>query len=374
MNLVIDCFKLVKGVGKSIGIYNLTKSLVEYLGQENVRKGNPQTIIVLGNEHNRTDMEVPGVTFMLMKGNPLSRVYDAWWELFGVCGVARKVGADRILFPRGFRPLFYRGKDTIIIHDLIPFYYDKHYPGFFNKYENAYIMNRLKASMRHADRIITISEASEQDIVDLVPGAKGRIKRIYNGLNDIAVSDTVNKELMPEKPYFTAVTSKLPHKNAAGIMRAYEQYYKKAKNPLEMVVIGAADTKDFVEAGDLSKEAAQHVICHAYIGAYADMCSIIRGGVFFLFMSYAEGFGFPPLEAMQLDCPVISSDRTSLPEVVNDAGILVDPDDLDKVSDAMCTLQDDEALRKRLVEKGRENIRQFSWDSRTPLYWDELFQ
>ena len=61
MNLVIDCFKLVKGAGKSIGIYNLTKSLVEYLGAENVRRNYAQTILILGNTHNRADMEVDGV-------------------------------------------------------------------------------------------------------------------------------------------------------------------------------------------------------------------------------------------------------------------------------------------------------------------------
>ena len=67
MNLIIDCFKLVKGAGKSIGIYNLTKSLVEYLGAENVRRNYAQNILVLGNSHNRKDMETDGVTFLQMK-------------------------------------------------------------------------------------------------------------------------------------------------------------------------------------------------------------------------------------------------------------------------------------------------------------------
>ena len=104
------------------------------------------------------------------------------------------------------------------------------------------------------------------------------------------------------------------------------------------------------------------------------MCRLIHEATFFLFLSYAEGFGFPPLEAMQLGCPVICSDRTSLAEVVGDAGILVDPDDIENVSSQMCYLQEQEQVRKDLVAKASTNIQRFSWDSRTPLYWDELFR
>ena len=387
MNLVIDCFKLVKGAGKSIGIYNLTKSLVEYLGAENVRRNYAQTILILGNTHNRADMEVDGVTFLLMKGNPLDRKYDLWWELFGVKHAAGKYHADRILFPRGFRPLVYHGKDTIIIHDLIPFYYDEHFPGVFNRYENAYIMNRLKASIKGADRIITISDYSMQDIARRVPGTEGKIARIYNGLNDIEgvdltaavkpAADTPDAgALQGQKDggYIIAVTSKLPHKNAPGILKAYESYYRSAVHPLRLVIIGIPDIAAQTAAGIISAEAAAHVECHGYVADYGDMCRMIHGAVFFLFLSYAEGFGFPPLEAMQLQCPVICSDRTSLAEVVGDAGILVDPDEAGAVSQAMCRLQEDPQLRADLVAKGTENIRRFSWSSRIPLYWEELFR
>ena len=185
MVLVIDTFKLIKGVGKSIGIYNLTKSIVTKLGAENVRRGMPEKIVILGNEFNRSDMDVEGVEFYQVPGDPKSRVKILLWELFGVRKEAARFQADRILFPRGFRPLVYRGQDTIIIHDLIPFYYDKHYPGYFNRLENAYIMNRLKASIRGAQRVITISDASRKEITELVPGSEGKIREIYNGINDM---------------------------------------------------------------------------------------------------------------------------------------------------------------------------------------------
>lgn len=379
MVLVIDTFKLIKGVGKSIGIYNLTKSIVTKLGAENVRRGLPEKIIILGNEFNRSDMDAEGVEFYQVPGDPKSRVKILLWELFGVRKEAARFQADRILFPRGFRPLIYRGQDTIIIHDLIPFYYDKHYPGYFNRLENAYIMNRLKASIRGAQRIITISDASREEIMQLVPGSEGKIREIYNGINDMtAYEKTAADQTASAEKTIAAVTSKLPHKNAKGILKAYGVYAgmcrEKGLEPMPIRIIGIGS---FEDAG-LSREeqdalSGLDISCFSYIEKYEDMCRMIADARCFLFLSYAEGFGFPPLEAMQLGTPVVCSDRTSLPEVVGDAGLLVDPDALQDVGEALIRLQTDDLLCSDLIRKGYRNVTRFGWDTRTQEYWDELF-
>ena len=406
MNLVVDCFKLVKGAGKSIGIYNLAKSIVTHLGEKALReqeglKHAGQTIIVLGNAYNRKDFDVPGVTFVEMKGNPQNKIYCILWELMLVVRYADKYHADRILFPRGFRPLggiksagIRAGgrsiRDTIIIHDLIPFYYDKYYPGVFNKLENAYIMNRMKASIRRADRVITISDYSKQDILDKVPGCESKITVINNGLNDVSFDrsgegnqgknmggdaggdrreDTA--ENGAKKRYIVAMTSALPHKNAKGVLSAYEAYYRQTENPLELLVIGIADSSFYPE---MDREAAGHVTFCKFVEKFDELCRMVAEAEAYLFLSYVEGFGFPPLEAMQLGVPVVCSCRSSLPEVVGDAGVLVEPDDLDAVGKALVKVTTDQAFREELIGKGYENIRRFSWDSRTDLYWEELFR
>ena len=382
MNLVIDCFKLVKGAGKSIGIYNLAKSITEHLGQKiadnpNQAKAKEEdSIIILGNSSNRAEFDVPGVTFVEVKGNPLNKIYCILWELFIVTRYARKYSADRILFPRGFRPLrCFAGKnfkDTIIIHDLIPFFYDEHFPGVFNKTENAYIMNRLKASIKGADRVITISKCSKDDILKRIPGCGDKITVINNGVNTVTYpvtnTDSTNEK---EKDYIVAMTTTLPHKNAGGILKAYETYYKMADKPLELAVIGIADTSFYAE---MDREAAAHVTCYKFFEKFDDVCRKTAGGKAYLFLSFMEGFGFPPLEAMQMGVPVVCSDRSSLPEVVQDAGILVDPDDINKVAKALIQITTDEEKRAELIAKGYENVKRFSWESRTDLYWKELFQ
>lgn len=410
MNLVIDCFKLVKGAGKSIGIYNLALSITRHLGaraQEQMKAqeepdgkqdgsgggrsgvssgmasdknggGEQDTIIVLGNSYNREEFDVPGVTFVEVDGNPLNKLYCILWELWLVKKYAANYQADRILFPRGYRPISRKGnigsckggrkiKDAIIIHDLIPFYYDKHYPGFFNKLENAYIMSRLKTSMKKAGRIITISEASRKDILDKVPGCGGKIAVIHNGLNDVSFEKAGDAA----DSYIVAMTSALPHKNAKGVLKAYEEYYKKAAHPLRLVVIGIEDTSLYK---GMEKEAAAHVTCHKFFQGFDEVCRVVAGARAYLFLSYVEGFGFPPLEAMQLGVPVVCSGRSSLPEIVQDAGILVEPDDLAAVAQALIDVTEKEELRAELIEKGYRNIQRFSWESRTELYWKELFE
>ncbi len=89
----------------------------------------------------------------------------------------------------------------------------------------------------------------------------------------------------------------------------------------------------------------------------------------FLFLSLIEGFGYPPIEAMQLGVLVICSYTSSLPEVVGEAAVLVDPLDVNRVAGKMEELLGDETKQRELVEKGYKNIERFSWDSRAKLYW-----
>lgn len=377
MRLVIDCFKLVKGQGKSIGIYNLAKNLTRHLAETNQNREHCEEIVVLGNEYNRKDFEVPGVRFIQVKGNPLSRLSYTLWELFGVVSAVKKAGGDRVLFPRGYRPLFYRGKDIVIIHDLIPFFYDRHFPGVLNRVENAYIMNRLKASIRHAYRVVTISEYSMKEMEEICPDCRKRTRVIYNGINPVPCSE-VPSSLKPEGPYLYAGVSALPHKNALGVLKTYEAYFKaeirEGKNPARLVIIGI-DSPESIPGGEvLSPQAAEHVTCCRYIESGEEMHSLLAGASAFLFLSLIEGFGFPPLEAMQLGVPVICSNRSSLPEVIGDAGLLTDPDDIDGTVSCIRRLLGDEALRKELIEKGYENVKRFDWDSRIERYWEVLTQ
>lgn len=349
MNVVIDCFKLVKGSGKSIGIYNVALNLVRNLANDGQNDNN---YIVLGTKLNRDDFDVDGVTFVEVNNNPLNKLFCIYWELFGVVRWYKKLLGDVILLPRGYTSLFRRMNDIIIVHDLIPFYYDEHYPGFFNKFENYYIMNRLRRSIIDANMVVTISDFSKQDIVKHTGVSESKISVIYNGLNRVSCDEKIKED------YIVAITSGLPHKNAEGIVRSYAAYNAKSDNPLPLTIIGIDSVDKYV----LTEDVKARITCRKYIDSDAELHSVISKAIFMMFLSEIEGFGFPPIEAMQLGVPVICSNSSSLPEVTGDAAILVSPHDYDDAADKMLLLQQDSEFRNDLVLKGYQNIKRFNWD------------
>ena len=380
MKLVIDCFKLVKGTGKSIGIYNLTKNLVENLAESNNKesdtkgssgKGNSNkkdSIIVLGTKHNREDFDIPGVKFVSVKYNPYNKLVCIIWELYLVTIALKKIRADRVLFPRGFAPLFHATEEYVIIHDMIPFYYHKNFPGILNPLENLYIMWRLKASAKKCDGVLTDSIASKQEILRLTKINEHKVHVVYPGQNKISLEPKEEKEKTTEpeqtSEYICAITSQLPHKNAKGVIESYTEYYKKTENPMPLVIIGLENINEY----SVPDEVRSNITCYKYLKEDADMYKIIRQSRLFLFLSYIEGFGFPPLEAMQLGVPVICSNVSSIPEVVGDAAVLVDPYDSEQIAEKLSEMTSNRELCEKYVLKGYDNAERFLWKNRIVEY------
>jgi glycosyltransferase involved in cell wall biosynthesis len=214
-------------------------------------------------------------------------------------------------------------------------------------------MWRLKASARKADKVITISEASKCDVIKYSKTNEDRIVVINNGYNAIAKREY--KEA--DKPYILAITSDLPHKNAIGIAKSYEEYFKASNNPLPLTIIGIENLSGF----GIDKSVADNITCIKYVGKNEELHQLIYGAKLFLFLSLVEGFGFPPIEAMQLGTPVICSDRSSLPEVVGDAAVLVNPENYKEVGKTIEKVLDAAFDTESLCKKGLDNVDRFSW-------------
>lgn len=359
MRIGFDCAKLAKGTGKSIGIYNVAKSVVENLVTVMPEE---HQLVVFGNEYNREDFDIEGVEFILSDLNINDKKDVLMWELFRVNKYIKKYNIDKIVYPRGFTSFFCPVEDIIIVHDLIPFYYDKHYKGTLGRAENAYIMYRLKQSIKSAKKVITISEYSKSDIINIVPKAASKIKVIYHGFDrrrDKFAS------IPSDYDYIFGVTSGLPHKNAKGIVKAYEAYCNKVKKPVKLVLAGIKSLED---AGiEVDQSIAGNIICQKGMSD-AQYYGTFRSSKLLLFLPYIEGFGLPPLEAMELGVPVIASNRTSVPEVVDDAGILVDPDDYEAASEGIIKILEDVEYKKDLIFNGYVNLNNFRWEEKIQEY------
>jgi glycosyltransferase involved in cell wall biosynthesis len=218
-------------------------------------------------------------------------------------------------------------------------------------------------SIRSSNQIITISLASKNDILSMVDVGEEKITVIHNGCNAISYSkDKSNCS------YIVAITSGLPHKNADGIVNSYFEYVRTYADPLPITIIGIPDINKY----DLPDEIRIRITCIKFIKDDRELHKIIANAKMFLFLSLIEGFGFPPIEAMQLGVPVICSRLSSLPEVVSEAAVLVDPTNYKEVAGALNALLNDEERQNELIIAGYQNYERFSWESRAKLYWDIL--
>lgn len=363
MRVVIDCFKLVKGNGKSIGIYNLALNLARNLA---ATKSDEDEIVVLGTKKNASDFGVPGVRFVYVPYNPEKKIVFLLWELFLVSIALRKIKPDKVVFPRGFAPLFHVCEEYVIIHDMIPFYYHENYPGVLPKLENAYIMWRLKASAKKVTGVFTVSEASKRDIVKYAKIGEKKIKVIYSGQNKLSLH---GKQI--KKNYISAMVSALPHKNAEKVLKSYVKYFEKVENPKNLYMIGIENSMLDQLCSELTKEIKSHITCHKFFEKDEDMQEVVMNSNYFLFLSRKEGFGFPPLEAMQMGVPVICSNASSLPEVVGNAAILVSPEDEEAVAEAMIQMER-EGIAEKYIKLGYENVKKFLWADKINEYKDVL--
>lgn len=382
MRLVIDCFTLTKAEGKSMNVYNVAKNIVENLSRDmdrTVSVGTSGTayknnIIVLGNKNNREDFDLPGIKFVCVKYNPNDKAICRMWEHSLVSLALRKLRPDRVLFPTGIAPVVNGIDSVVIVQDMIPFYYEEYYPGLLNK-DGKYNMRRLLASIRSASSVITVSEYTKMNIIKYTGVAADKITVINNGINnEIEVDESkygyaINPEdirsiaTLPEKPYISALGSILPHKNTEGLVRAYRAYYKLSQNPMDLVIIGVDNLKQF----HIEPQIEKHITYFKYIVKDSDVYNVIKKSKVFLFPSKQEGFGLAPLEAMVLGVPVVCSDSSSLPEVVGDAALTVDCEDEVDIAQGLLCMEKEE-LRKDYIAKGLKNIKRFSWESKIQEY------
>lgn len=352
MNILIDCYELIKGYGKSLGIYNYTRDLLKFLVPKLTEKYN---VIIICNESNARDFTYSNCKMAILNPIPYDSKNKVLWEFHKVNNYIRKFNVDLYYSPRGFTPLLKECKLCTTIHDLIPFYYKYNYRDQIKKLENLYITKRLKQSALKADKIITISEFSKKQIIDQFQVSEEKISVIYNGMND----NKYYRDVKIEEEYIFAISSILAHKNLTGILKGYEEYCKINEKPLKLKVCGVKDYARY--KGKISIETWKNVEFLKYLSD-EELNGYYKNAKCFLFLSKIEGFGFPPLEAMKFQTPVICSDIECLREVVGNAALLVDPDNYFEIGKNINKLVNDSNTANYLISQGNKKYIEYGWE------------
>jgi glycosyltransferase involved in cell wall biosynthesis len=272
---------------------------------------------------------------------------------------------DLTFVPAHTLPLMFPGRAAVTVHDLGFRYFPQAHP----TRARLYLDMTTRYSARRAAIVLADSHATADDLTRFYGTSPTKIHVVYPGVEAPVVGDISNvrrKYQLPER-YFLFIGTLQPRKNIARIVQAYRLYRELGDKSTGLVLAGGK--------GWLYDQAwvagCDGITMPGYVDE-SDKGALYTGAQALIFPSLYEGFGFPILEAMHCGTAVIASNTSSLPELVGDAGLLVNPLDVEAITTAMLQL-DDDTLHRSLCEKGVHQARKFTWDAaahQTFAAWD----
>lgn len=277
---------------------------------------------------------------------------------------------DVFFSPTHYAPRFSPVPTVVSVMDLSYLYF----PEMFNKSDLLQLRSWTAYSVKKASKILTISNSSKDDIIKEYKVGKDKVVVTHLGIKNTvtltphiySMSQLKAKYGLSDN-YLLFVGTLQPRKNIKRLIEAFEKVIKPkveshTVNDLQLIIVGRKGWL-YEEILDAPKDLGieQHV---KFLENVQDdeLPLFYKNALMFVLPSLYEGFGLPVLEAMKQGCPVITSNISSLPEAGGDAALYVDPEDIDDIAEKITQLVKNEKLRKELVEKGKAQVKKFSWE------------
>lgn len=347
-------------VRQGAGIGRLTRGLVHGLAQ--VDRENRYSLVVRGLLP-RVDLPSNFRLCRLPLSERLSHI--VWYRLGLPLAVDLFTGPlDVFHSPDYLLPPLRGGARVITVHDLtflvVPQYAEPNLA--------RYLARKLPRSIERATLVLADSEATRQDLLSLMRVPPEKVEVVYAGVDSsfAPVTDTARLEQVRAKygidgPFILNVGTLEPRKNLEGLLRAYALLRAEGRLPHRLVVAGGRgwlyqSLFALVEELGLGKAAS-------FLGYVPDedLPPLLSMAEVFVYPSFYEGFGLPPLEAMACGTPVVASRAPCLPEVLGEAALLVDPLDHQALAGAILRVLEDSELRRALLAKGRAQAAKYTW-------------
>ena len=348
--------------GSDAGVATYAKNLIKHL----VRLNSNHELYFFGSP-DFLDVTEDGRIHLI----PTSRsVNGGWkrilWEQFILPSKVKRNQMDVMFYPDHTGSIFRNLKRTIItIHDLSFMAMPETFPFTTRTYKSL----AVQQSIRKADLIIAVSQATKNECIRLLNIPEDKIKVVHNGI-DKSFKKNIEKDLLDNARrkfglfgrFILFVGTLEPRKNIVRIIRAYHHLRNSFHVQQDLVISGKKGwlySEIFHEVERLRLK--KHVHFLDYV-TQKDLVSLYSLADMFVYPSLYEGFGFPPLEAMACETPVVSSNISSMPEVLGDAAVLVNPYSVEEITTAMSKVLLDNELRMKLISRGLERVKNLSWE------------
>ncbi len=300
-----------------------------------------------------------------------------WREQIFLPKILNAAKIDLIHFPHWNAPLFYHGPFVVTIHDLLLLHYPTRQAStlgpltyFFKNLAFRAVLNR---AVKNACQIIAPCEFTKHDIIKTLKISPHKISvTSLAPISNIQYSISPPPSL-PTQPYILYVGVAYPHKNLLGLIKAWKIFNAKYDAGYRLVLVGKENYfYRQLKNHSLLKDLPNKPIFTGFIPD-EELPYFYKNASLYVFPSLYEGFGLPPLEAMQYDIPVISSDRSCLPEILKNAALYFNPENYEETAAAIQRGLTDENLRQNLINKGQNLLKNYSWE-KTALQTLKIYQ
>lgn len=277
-----------------------------------------------------------------------------------------KVPADITWFPHFSLPLFYPKPFVVSVHDLTI----SKFPGKKKSswlHRMAYHIT-LKNALYRSKCVFTVSEHTKKDIIEMEKISPEKITVAYNAVGEEYFSYTSNPNIDISKmgiihPFFFYAGNWREHKNILGLIKGFHQFIKTSNSKYQLVVSGKEDPlyPEFLEYR--KKENLESVVITPGLVSEQVLMELYKKAYAFVFPSFYEGFGLPPLEAMAMGTCVIASNTSCIPEVCGDAAVYFDPYDENSLSKALEEYTNSQEIQNSLQQKGYIQAKKYDWNA-----------
>jgi glycosyltransferase involved in cell wall biosynthesis len=310
--------------------------------------------------------------------SPPARLPVLWkyWYDVKVPAALKKINAEVFVSPDGYCSLTTKLPQCMVIHDLGFL----HHPEAYKKSHVRFLKRKTPKFLKKAKSIVTVSQFSKDDIVKQYKTDPGKIAVVYNGIKDIFQplsfneKETVKGKYTDGKEYFIYVGAIQPRKNLINLLKAFSIFKKRLQSNMKLVISGrlAWKNEEFLQLINNYKHKSD-VVLTGYLPEQ-ELTMLLGSAYALIYPSLFEGFGVPVAEAMKCEVPVLTSEKTSMQEVGDDAALYFNPKDHADIADKIMLIYKDEGLRKRLIEKGKLNVKKYSWEKSAELFWQSILQ
>lgn len=296
------------------------------------------------------------------------------WEQVGLPLAAKHDDVDVLHCPANTGPLFLPVwiKSVLTIHDvmyLLPYEVLPPSSSLYQRLGRLYRRWIVPCTAKRANAIITDSNHSRQDILDLLQVPPERVSVIY-GAPGHAFCPLPNQERIEQakqryriqSPFILALGGLDPRKNTARILQAFRNFRDRSKSDRQLVIVGLPESgQRLFSRIAMEMGIAEEGVFTGFVPE-EDLVALYNGADVFLYPSLYEGFGLPVLEAMACGTPVIASTAGSIPEIAGESALLIEPKDVEALASAIEQVITDQALRQELIARGLEHVKKFSWE------------